>query len=98
METSKAPSSSEDGPSPNFAWFPPQIVRFQPRHLPAWLPGFEWRPERFDWTVHHGADYRYFFVRHFAPLPTNLFRGATCRPEPIWSEDAWTIFERHACP
>jgi len=82
----------------NFAWFPPQIVRFRPQHVPPWHPGLEWKPARFDWTTYHGANYRYFFVRNFGPLPANLFRGADCAPAPIWSGDGWTIFERRACP
>jgi hypothetical protein len=81
----------------NFAWFPPQIVRFRPGHLPPWRPGYEWRPDRFDWNTHHGADYRYFFVRSASPLPPTLFKGAECPPAPIWSGDRWTVFERRPC-
>ena len=82
----------------NFAWFPPQIVRFRPQHLPAWLPGLEWKPDRFNWTLHRGADYRYFFVRSFAPLPPDLFRDAECPPVPIWSADGWTTWADDRSP
>ncbi|MBV9890826.1 MAG: hypothetical protein JO090_08080, partial [Rhizobacter sp.] len=82
----------------NFAWFPPQIVRFRPGHLPPWRPGYEWRPDRFDWKTHRGSDYRYFFVRSHSALPATLFKGAECPPMPIWSGDDWTVFERQACP
>jgi hypothetical protein len=81
----------------NFAWFPPQIVRFRPQSLPAWRPSFEWTPERFDWDLHHGGAYRYFFVRHTTSVPLALFKGAKCPPALIWSEGAWTIFEQRPC-
>jgi hypothetical protein len=81
----------------NFAWFPPQIVRFRPDRLPAWLPGAEWKPFLFDWNRHHGADYRYFFVRQLDAFQPSLFKGADCPPVPIWSDGRWTILERRPC-
>lgn len=82
----------------NFAWAPPQIVRFRPDRLPAVEPGFEWHPERFDWARHHGSDYRYFFVRSTKPLPDALFKGADCPPTLVQSADAWRVFEYRGCP
>jgi hypothetical protein len=82
----------------NFAWFRPQIVRFRPDQVPAAGTGFEWAPLEFDWRRHHGADYRYFFVRHTAPVPPSLFRGADCPPVVLVSNGAWTVYERRACP
>ncbi len=81
----------------NFAWFPPQVVRFRPGHLPPWRPGLEWQPDKFDWHAHRGADYRYFFVRSLEPVPTDLFKGAECPPVRLWSVEAWTVFERQPC-
>jgi hypothetical protein len=80
----------------NFAWFPPQIVRFRPNQLPSWQPGFEWKPERFDWQAHRGADYRYFFVRH-PESPLDPFRGTHCPPKPVWEGGSWIIYERQTC-
>jgi hypothetical protein len=82
----------------NFAWFPPQIVRFRPGHLPPWRPGNEWRPERFDWRQHEGAKYRYFFIRDAGNFGPGLFKGADCVPTRIWSSGVWEIFERRGCP
>lgn len=82
----------------NFAWFPPQIVRYRPDHLPAVHVLFDWFPERFDWKSNHGADYRYFFVRHDGPVPENLFRGVDCPPVSLITRERWTVFERRACP
>jgi hypothetical protein len=81
----------------NFAWFPPQIVRYRPEHLPAVLPEFEWRPERFDWVKNRGSDYTYFFVRHSGAVPENLFKGANCPPAPLFTRGSWTVFERRTC-
>ena len=45
----------------NFAWFPPQIVRWRPDRAPPVTPGFEWYPEKFDWHRHEG--WRYFIEK-----------------------------------
>lgn len=82
----------------NFAWFPPQVVRFRPDRLPTVLPMFDWKPESFEWKKHRGQDYRYFFVRRNGPLPTNFFAGAPCPPVPLMTRKQWTVFERRACP
>jgi hypothetical protein len=82
----------------NFAWFPPQIVRYRPEHLPAVSTGFEWHPQGFDWKRHDGVDYRYFIARHEEPLPENLFDGADCPPVSLIRSGSWTVFERRACP
>lgn len=81
----------------NFAWFPPQIVRFRPDRLPAVRPLFEWNPETFDWKQHRGSDYRYFVIRHDKPVPATLFNGAQCAPKLLVSEGKWTVFEQRAC-
>jgi len=81
----------------NFAWFPPQIVRYRPERLPGARPGFEWHPERFDWVDNRGGDYTYFFVRHDGAVPANLFRGASCQPRPLFRKGSWTVFERGNC-
>ena len=82
----------------NFAWLPPQIARFRPDRLPAVTYGFEHAPSDFDWQKHHGADYRYFLVRHSKPLSPDLFRGADCIPALLLSSGAWTLLERRDCP
>lgn len=81
----------------NFAWFPPQIVRYRPDHTPKVLPGFEWHPERFDWEEHGGENYRYFFVRPSPQMPTRLFDGAACPPQLLLRRGSWEVYERTDC-
>lgn len=81
----------------NFAWFPPQVVRYRADRLPAVQPGFEWNVDTFSWVEHRGDDYRYFFVRHNAALPATLFEGAPCPPQRIMQQGKWSIFERSSC-
>lgn len=81
----------------NFAWFPEQIVRFQPASLPAISYNFDSTPEQFDWITHQGRLYRYIIIRHDAPLPPMLFRGAACAPAIKLSSGAWTLFEQGHC-
>jgi hypothetical protein len=77
----------------NFAWFTPQIVRFRPTQRPAVNVGFEWNPQLFNWNLHNGKDYRYFFVRGKGYDPNTIFQGAECIPKPAIRNDMWTVFE-----
>jgi len=81
----------------NFAWFPPQMARFKPDHVPAVRFGFEFEPDKFNWQKHEGERYRYFVVRHRDPVPANLFDGARCSPLKVLESGAWTLFERGNC-
>jgi len=80
----------------NFAWYPPQVVRFRPDRLPAVELGFEWNPRSFDWTRHHGRTYRYFFVRG-GPLPPAVIRNGECPVALLKSSGPWSLYERGAC-
>jgi hypothetical protein len=79
----------------NFAWFPPQIVRFRPERLPRVAPGFEWSPSDFDWDRHEGWRYRYFFT--YGTVPGHVFKGAPCAPARIFSEGRFAIYENRPC-
>lgn len=81
----------------NFAWFPPQIVRFRSDHLPAVQPNFSMGPKDFNWVTHHGRNYRYFFVRHTQPLPASLFDNAQCHVNLIKSDGRWSLYETRHC-
>jgi hypothetical protein len=81
----------------NFAWFPPQIVRYRPDHLPAVEPGFEWNADTFSWSKHRGDSYRYFFVRHTEAVPASLFTGAACQPALLVRKGYWSIYENRGC-
>jgi hypothetical protein len=81
----------------NFAWVPPQIVRYRVAARPPVIMSFSWRPQDFDWARHQGDTYRYFLVRHREALPANLFKGAACAPVLVQQSGPWKVFERGAC-
>jgi hypothetical protein len=78
---------------PNFAWFLPQIVRFQPGSMPKLRMEVGAEPLKFDWKQDHADQYRYFFVRNTAPLPAGLFNEARCPVHLVKSAGAWSLFE-----
>jgi hypothetical protein len=79
----------------NFAWFPPQIVRYRPDSLPGVRT--DWTPERFEWTRDQAWRYRYFFVRHTQPLASNLFTNRDCEISLLKSVGSWSIYESRNC-
>lgn len=81
----------------NFAWFPPQLVRFRQGHVPVAIAGFEWNPEKFDWLTYGGATYRYFIVRRGPTMPADLFKGAPCRPTQLSAAGTWVVYEQKPC-
>ena len=81
----------------NFAWVPPQVVRYRLAARPPVMMSFSWRARDFDWNKHQGGTYRYFFVRHRDAVPANLFRGAPCPPALVQHSGTWSVYERVAC-
>jgi hypothetical protein len=81
----------------NFAWYPPQIVRFRQGKTPMIHIDFESHPEQFQWVRDQGEIYRYFFVRTLSPLVFDPFAGALCRPALIATSGKWLLFERRLC-
>ena len=81
----------------NFAWFPPQIVRYRPDRLPAIEPGFEWNVHKFNWQTYRGDDFNYFFIRSSEPVPPTLFVGAPCQPQLVMQKGPWSIYEKIPC-
>ncbi|SDI05697.1 hypothetical protein SAMN05216466_116140 [Paraburkholderia phenazinium] len=84
----------------NFAWFPALIVRYRLDRLPAVHPSdYGATPfyETFDWTKNQAQIYRYFFVRHTAPVPPALFNNDHCKVTLLKAEGHWAVYERHAC-
>ena len=81
----------------SFAWYSVLPVRFRPDALPKVNPDMAWHPERFDWKLHRGADYRYFFVRRKSELPADFFKGAECPPSMLLARGTWQVFERRDC-
>lgn len=82
----------------NFAWFPPQVVRFQREFLPPVKVGFEWNPSSFDWAKHRGERYRYF-VFHGGDLAEAqaLMAQSPCGSRLLLDQAPWRAFERLAC-
>ncbi|HEY1996612.1 hypothetical protein [Paraburkholderia sp.] len=82
----------------NFAFFLPQIVRFRPDRIPPARPSAEGSaPQDFSWHKFEGRMYRYFFVRHTAPLPPQMFANDECQVVLIKQVPDWSLFERRAC-
>lgn len=79
----------------NFAWFPPQIVRFKPDQLPKVKEGL--KAEGFTVEKYPLDPYRYIITRHTKALPADLFKGADCAPRMVIKQGTWTLFERVGC-
>jgi hypothetical protein len=79
----------------NFAWYPPQIVRYRQDALPAVRPGWEF--QTFNWTIHQGWRYRYFFVRHTMPLSAELLGNDSCQIALLRSAGSWSLYEARYC-
>ena len=77
----------------NFAAFLPEVVRFRPGKEPPLLLDVE----TFDWKALNASTYRYFFVRHTAPLPPHLFDNDECAVSLVREAGPWMLFERGAC-
>jgi hypothetical protein len=79
----------------NFAYYMPEPVRFR--------PGKATRPygtglELFQGRTLEASLYRYYFVRHTAPLPSGLFDGHPCSVSLVREAGDWALFERRSCP
>jgi hypothetical protein len=81
----------------NFAGYPPQIVRFRIDRAPAVSVGKGRLARNFNWTQYQAEIYRYFFVRHTAPLPETYFPAGPCKPVLIKSVGSWSVFENVNC-
>lgn len=79
----------------NFAWAPSQMIRFRSDQLPAAQPF--WRTRSFSWALHEGWIYRYFFVRHFEPLPSSFFENDRCEVSLLKSAGSWSVYESKRC-
>lgn len=77
----------------NAAAFLPEVVRFRQGKQPPLLLDVA----TFDWKALNASTYRYFFVRHTAPLPPHLFDNDECTVKLVREAGPWMIFERGAC-
>ena len=77
----------------NFAWFPPQMLRFKNDLVSDIRPGFEFQPKTFDWKTHKGDRYDYFIFRSEAPFEaTPYFRDASRAPSLLIHKGVWTVY------
>jgi hypothetical protein len=79
----------------NFAWFPPQIVRFKPDRLPAVKEGL--KAQTFSVQKFPLEPYRYVVTRHTREVPADLFKGDGCVPQKVIQQGTWTLYERTGC-
>jgi hypothetical protein len=70
------------------------VVQYKHDHRPAVGAGFEWNPGAFNWKIDGGPLYRYFFVRHTAPVPEALFEKDHCPVVLVKSVGTWSLYER----
>lgn len=84
----------------NFAWFPPQVVRFRSNSLPEMSPlqfkTFE-EDRKFDWGKFQADRYRYFFIKG----PDSYFAGAInnirCSVKLLGRKGEWSVYENFGC-
>jgi len=82
----------------NVAGTPAMVVRFRPGQAPPVSTAKNgWFAREFAWARDRGDRYRYFFVRHTAPLPETYFPSGQCRPVLLKSAGAWSLFENVNC-
>jgi hypothetical protein len=78
----------------SFAYFHPEMVRFNTATLPPVRDDLEWFPESFDWTRLQAWRYRYFFVRSRVPLAPRFF--APGQPRLLARSGEWSLYENAA--
>jgi hypothetical protein len=82
----------------NFAWFPPQMLRFKTDSVTQIKPSFEFQPKTFDWRTHQGNNYDYFIFRSEILVDEKIyFSGAQCMPTLLEHRGAWYVFEKANC-
>lgn len=82
----------------NYAWLPPQVVRFQPQALPAVTPGFELRPQSFDWVQNRGDRYDYILVKSAdGQVPETLINNGHCPLQMSNHAGDWNLLKRLPC-
>ncbi len=81
----------------NFAWYLPQPARFRLDQLPAITPGYDWRPDLFDWKTSQGRLYRYFILRDVHDQGKRVLTNDECEVRLVRRVGVWSLYERGAC-
>lgn len=81
----------------NFAWFPPQVIRYKVDKIPEDRPGFVWNPEKFI-KFKNCNRYDFIFVRvavkEQRQMHENLMKQSTCDHKFVYQSDLWFIYSR----
>ena len=82
----------------NFAWFPPQVVRFRPAQTPAIGQAFAAKFADFDWQKDQGWLYDYFFLRGPLDRVDWLKARSPCALSLVAISGPWILVRRDSCP
>lgn len=81
----------------NFAWFPPQVIRYQVDKIPEDRPGFAWNPETFI-KFKNCNRYDLIFVRVGLERQRNihedLMKKSTCSHKLVDQSGLWFVYSR----
>lgn len=83
----------------NFAYFPPQVVRFRLDRIPPVRDAQGWSPQLFDWTSWDGARYDLFLTRGTQEQKQQfLLSRSPCALDVAAQVGEWTLYRKGACP
>ena len=82
----------------NFAYFPPQVVRFKPGRTPPVLVSENWSPETLDWNAWRAGSYDVFITRGSEQQKADfLLARSPCGLDATATAGAWTLYRKTAC-
>jgi hypothetical protein len=73
----------------SFAEFFPMWYRYRSEQLPGLPDEFDWHPESFRWSAHHGERFDYLLVR--GPIVPEWFEGEPERVYTVVQNREWTL-------
>lgn len=76
----------------NFAWFHPQIVRYQRQSVPKMVPSTEWYPE---YAIQFCQDYDALLIRSYSQNVTQFMAQTPCKNFKLsHNESVWYYYEK----
>ena len=82
----------------NFAFFPPQVVRFREGKTPQALQIQNENPQLFDWAGWGAGRYEVFVARGSREMKSDLFLARSpCRLEAVAAAADWTVYRKREC-
>jgi hypothetical protein len=73
----------------SFAEFFPMWYRYRDEQLPGLPDEFDWHPQSFRWSAHHGERFDYLLVR--GPIVPEWFEGEPERVYTVVQNQEWTL-------